>query len=208
VEPIVRLAKTRFTEMFFQTNHLDLADFHRWAFLPGMRFGSMAKWWGDFGPRDFPHEGVDLCLYEDRRGEVRRLDETTRIPVMGDGVVRAIFKDYLGQAVIIEHEDTQGGGGKCLSVYAHTRPRNGLRPGQAVRQGDVIATIADTRRSKARIFPHLHLSLSKPASDLIYENFVWNIMRDPGRITLVDPMGVIVGRWRELEHGYKGYIGR
>jgi hypothetical protein len=58
----------------------------------------------------------------------------------------------------------------------------------------VIATIADTRRSKARILPHLHLPLSRPSPDLIYENFVWDIMRDPERVTLMDPMGVIKGR--------------
>jgi len=203
----VRLVKNRFTEVVLRANRLDPDDFQRWAFLPGMRFGSMAKWWGDFGQRDFPHEGVDLCLYEDRSGEVCRFDETARIPVMADGTVRAIFKDYLGQAVIVEHGSAADGDGKCLSVYAHTRPRDDLRPGAGVGAGEVIATIADTRRSKVRILPHLHLSLSRPSADLIYENFVWNIMRDPERITLLDPMRVINGPWRELDHGYRDRLG-
>jgi len=200
----VLLTKNRFTEVFLRANRLDPADFQHWAFLPGMRFGSMAKWWGDCGQRDFPHEGVDLCLYEDRRGEVRRLDETTHIPVMAAGTVQAIFKDYLGQAVIVEHgsaADREGADreSRYLSVYAHTRPRNDLRPGDVIGAGEVIATIADTRRSKAKILPHLHLSLSIPAPDLVYENFVWNIMRDPDRVTLTDPMYFIDGPWRALD---------
>ncbi|MEE4111525.1 MAG: M23 family metallopeptidase [Desulfobacteraceae bacterium] len=194
----MNLAKNRFAEMLVEANRIEAAAFKGWAFCPGMVFGSMDKWWGDHGQRDFPHEGVDFCLYEDRSGQVHRLDEKTRIPVMADGVVRAMFKDYLGQAVIVEHEDLQGGG-LYLSVYAHTRPREGLRPGNAVRAGDIIATVADTRHSKAKILPHLHLSIGHPSPDLAYENFVWNIMRDPGRVTLLNPMDAIDGPWRTLD---------
>jgi len=194
----VKLANTRFTEMLIQANALDPQDFKCWDFCPGMLFGSMDKWWGDHGQRDFPHEGVDLCLYEDPHGQRLRLDAKTRIPVMADGVVRAMFKDYLGQAVIIEHDDFQGGEGGWLSVYAHTEPRKDLRCGTAVRAGDIIAAMADTRRSKAKILPHLHLSLGRPSPDLVYENFVWNIMRDSGRVVLMDPMEAIDGPWQVL----------
>jgi murein DD-endopeptidase MepM/ murein hydrolase activator NlpD len=89
--------------------------------------------------------------------------------------------------------------GSYLSIYAHTRPREGLRRGHAVRAGDIIATIADTRHSKAKILPHLHLSIGRPSPDLVYENFVWNIMRDPGRVTLLNPMDAIDGPWRTFD---------
>ena len=191
------LAKNRFTEMLVEANRIQTEKFKCWAFCPGMQFNSPHKWWGDRGPRDFPHEGVDFCLYADRSGQVHRLDEKTRIPVVADGVVRAMFKDYLGQAVIVEHDDVQGGG-TYLSIYAHTLPQEDLRCGNAVRAGDIIATIADTRHSKAKILPHLHLSIGRPSPDLAYENFVWNIMRDPDRVTLLNPMDVIDGPWREL----------
>jgi murein DD-endopeptidase MepM/ murein hydrolase activator NlpD len=193
----VDFAKNRFTEMLVEANRIQTENFKRWAFCPGMQFNSPHKWWGDHGQRDFPHEGVDFCLYEDRSGQVHRLDEKTRIPVMADGVVRAMFKDYLGQAVIVEHDDVQGGG-TYLSIYAHTLPQEDLRCGHAVRAGDIIATIADTRHSKAKILPHLHLTLGRPAPELIYENFVWNIMRDPDRVTLLNPMDAIDGPWRVL----------
>jgi murein DD-endopeptidase MepM/ murein hydrolase activator NlpD len=110
-----------------------------------------------------------------------------------------MFKDYLGQAVIIEHEAVQSKNGTYLSAYAHTQPRGELRPGAVVREGEIIATIADTRRSKAKILPHLHLSLGYPSPDLVYENFVWNIMRDPDRIALMDPMDAVDSPCRVLD---------
>jgi len=194
----VDLVKNRFTEMLLDANRIAAAAFKCWVFRPGMQFNSPRKWWGDCGPRDFPHEGVDFCLYEDCSGQVHRLDGKTRIPVMADGVFRAMFKDYLGQALIVEHDDLKGGG-PYLSIYAHTRPREGLRRGHAVRAGDIIATIADTRHSKAKILPHLHLSIGRPSPDLAYENFVWNILRDPDRVTLLDPMDIIDGLWRTFD---------
>jgi hypothetical protein len=94
----VALVKNRFAEMLVDANRIEAATFKCWVFRPGMQFNSPHKWWGDRGPRDFPHEGVDFCLYEDRSGQMHRLDEKTRIPVMAGGVVRAVFRDYLGQA--------------------------------------------------------------------------------------------------------------
>ena len=159
----VSLKKTRFTEMLIEANGLDPDDFQSWLFCPGMRFDSPDKWWGDLGRRDFPHEGIDFCLYRDGSGRVRRLDHDTRIPVMHDGVVRSVFADYLGQAVVIEHEKTQTEIGTLISIYAHTRPLNHIKPGVFAKQGDIIATIADTSRSKAKILPHLHVTLGHPS---------------------------------------------
>jgi len=194
----VDFSKNQFAKMLVDANRIQTKQFKCWVFYPGMVFGSTDKWWGDYGQRDFPHEGVDFCLYEDRSGQLHRLDEKTRIPVMADGVVRAMFKDYLGQAVIVEHDDVQSDKVTYISVYAHTQPREDLSLGKSVRAGDIIATIADTRHSKANILPHLHLSIGRPSLDLVYENFVWNIMRDPGRVALLDPMDVIDGPWRVL----------
>ncbi len=177
--------------MLIEANGLDPQDFHSWVFCPGMLFHSPDKWWGDHGRRDFPHEGIDFCLYKDLSGQMRRFDQKTRIPVMHDGLVRALFPDYLGQAVIIEHENAQSGNGNYLSVYAHTKPKKGIQPGVIVKQGDIIATIADTSRSKAKIPPHLHYTLGLPSPDLVYEPFVWNDMRDPDLVTLLNPQRVI-----------------
>ena len=201
------LRKTRFTRMMIQVNNLNPANFESWAFCQGMLFGSPDKWWGDHGLRDFPHEGIDFCLYSDRSGQIRRLNEQTRIPVMHDGVVQAMFTDYLGQAIVIEHEYGHHPNGKFLSVYAHTNPQDGIRPGVTVNEGDIIATIADTKHSKAKILPHLHFSLGLPSPALRYDPFVWDIMRDADRITLLNPFDAIDWHCRKLDSENSGCLG-
>ncbi len=193
------LQKRRFTEMLIVENGLESAGFDCWAFCRGMLFDSPDKWWGDYGLRDFPHEGIDLCTYADRSRVIQRLDKKTRIPVMHDGIVRATFKDYLGRAVIIEHVNPANQPGKFLSVYAHTKPLPGIEVGTSLHEGDVIATIADTSHSKAKILPHLHFSLGIPANNLSYEGFVWNVMRDPEMVILLDPLVVLDRPHHELK---------
>jgi hypothetical protein len=197
------LSKTRFTEMMVEANRFDSNDFAHWLFSPEMLFNSPDKWWGDHGGRDFPHEGVDFCLYQGPSGKIKRLGPKTRIAVMHDGVVRAIFADYLGRALVIEHAQGPDPQRRWLSVYAHTTPLETIKPGLFVKKGTVIATIADTSHSKAGILPHLHISLGLPAAHLSYDRFVWNRMRDPGLVTLLDPMAIVEGRYRLLENGWR-----
>jgi len=180
-----------FTQMVLKANPSIRADFHSWMFHVGMLFDAPEKWWGGFGQRDFPHEGVDFCCFRDRSNHRHKLGTQTQIPVMFDGIVRAMFKDYLGQAIVVEHDISVSRGtskGGLLTVYAHTRPVHGLAPDTQLNQGDIIATIASTHQSKANILPHLHLSVAIPAPGISFDSFVWNIMRDPARMILLNPM--------------------
>ena len=154
--------------MLIEENGLDRNGFDSWLFCPGMLFNSPQKWWGDHGRRDYPHEGIDLCLYRDHSHRIRRLDEHTRIPVMHNGVVKAMFKDYLGTTVVIEHENSVNDTGVFISLYAHTNPRSDIAVGVIVKEGDIIATFGDTRNSKSRIIPHLHFSLGEPSDSFSY----------------------------------------
>ena len=158
----VSITKSRFTEMLIEENALDQSGFENWIFCNGMLFNSPDKWWGDHGLRDYPHEGVDLCLYKDRSGKIRRIDEKTRIPVIQSGMIKAIFKDYLGQAIVIEHERMGSNRGRFLSFYAHTTPHASLKVGMMVKAGDIIATLADTSHSKARIIACLLYTSPSP----------------------------------------------
>ena len=180
--------KTRFTQMLIDANRFVPQQFDAWVFQAGMLFASPDKWWGDFGRRDFPHEGLDFALYQDGAGKIRSLDQGTRIPAMFAGVVRSIFSDYLGHAIVVEHAVVEAGGTRRISIYAHIVPLTGVRPGAIIDAGDVIATIADTSRSKAAIRPHLHYTLVQSSGAVVYEQFVWNCMRDPGRVHLLDPL--------------------
>lgn len=177
--------------MLIKENALDQSGFERWIFCHGMLFNSPDKWWGDHGLRDYPHEGIDLCLYKDQVNSIRRINEKTRIPVMQDGVVKAMFKDYLGKSLIIEHVHSGNDTIRFISFYAHTNPRPEIKDGVVVKEGDVIATLADTSNSKSNIIPHLHLSLGLPSKSFSYDGFVWNTIRKPEMITLLDPLAII-----------------
>jgi len=195
------LPKSRFTEMLTEENALDQRGFESWLFCHGMLFDSPDKWWGDHGRRDFPHEGIDLCLYRDRSSKICRLDEKTRIPVMHDGVIKAVIKDFLGQAIIIEHGNFDSDAGGFISFYANIKPHVDIETGTILKAGDIIATLADTSHSKANIIPHLHFSLGRLAKSFSYDRFVWNIIREPDKIILFDPLPVIDWSYRALDAG-------
>jgi hypothetical protein len=68
-----------------------------------------------------------------------------------------------------------------------------------VEEGDIIATLADTSHSKAQIIPHLHLSLGSPAKSFSFDGFVWNTIRKPEEIILLDPLSVIDWPYQVLD---------
>ena len=197
----ISLKKARFTEMLIEENALDQSGFECWVFCQGMLFNSLDKWWGDHGQRDYPHEGIDLCLYKDRSQKIHRFDEKTRIPVMHDGVIKAMFKDFLGKTVIIEHENSGSSTARFMSMYAHTKPSSDIDVGVIVKAGDIIATLGDTGNSKSNIIPHLHFSLGLPSKTFSYDGFVWNTIRNPEMIRLLDPLAVIDWPYQALDAG-------
>lgn len=181
-----------FAAMLSAANHpLRKNGFKRWLFYPGMAFGTTQKWWGDFGTRDFPHEGVDFCIYEGTDGQAFHFEVNSTIPVIDDGIVRAVFKDYLGHAIIVEHDPWPGSEQTLLSIYAHTDPLPTVELGLSVDKGSIIATTANTHTAKAKISSHLHFSLGLASPDLSYENFYWNLIREPANATLLDPLAVM-----------------
>jgi murein DD-endopeptidase MepM/ murein hydrolase activator NlpD len=181
----------RFSDLLCALNKPSLDDFHSWVFQPGMLFNAPNKWWGDRAQRDFPHEGVDFCLYKTLSGKTLQLSHHTNIPVIHDGIVKHIFPDYLGQAVIVEHDTLKSEKTTTISIYAHAIPMKQLHAGVCVKLGDVIATIADTRQSKTPIFPHLHYTLGMASTDIRYKGFAWNNMRDHDFVELLDPFDTI-----------------
>jgi murein DD-endopeptidase MepM/ murein hydrolase activator NlpD len=186
------LSKTRFTEFLVQENSLDECGFVEWIFYPGMLFNELEKWWGDKkGKRDRPHEGLDLFLYRDQRDRILHLDKKTRVPVMYDGVVVSILNDFLGKSLIMEHGFADGDNRKFCTIYGHTNPYDGIHVGRVVRQGDVIATLADAGKSKAGISTHLHISVGWIFKSISYDRLDWETIGAPDAMTLLDPLNVI-----------------
>ena len=185
------LRNTRFTEFLIQKNALDKGGFKEWVFCPGMLFNSTDKWWGDQGKRDKPHEGLDLCLYKDRKDTILRLGEKAKVPAIYDGRVVRIVDDFLGKSVIVEHLFSVTDNDRLCTIYGHTIPEDHLRVGNIVKEGDVIATLADSTRSKTNIFPHLHISLGWASKAISYDRLDWENIGATNTLTLLDPLKVI-----------------
>ena len=193
------LSKTRFTEHLIQENTLDGNGFEEWIFYPGMLFNAPDKWWGNQGKRDKPHEGLDLCLYRDLPGKIRRLDEKTKIPVIYDGIVVGIVDDFLGKSVIIEHGLTDSDNHRFCTIYGHLNPHKGLHVGRIVKEGDIIATLADSNNSKVKTLSHLHISLGWTSKFISYDKLDWKTIGAPNTLTLMDPLYVIGWHYRVLK---------
>lgn len=193
-----RIEKSHFTQLLVRENGLDRVGFNSWAFYPGMLFRAPDKWWGDRGKRDNPHEGLDLCLYRGRLGKVFRLDEKTRVSVMYDGVIAGIIADFLGKSIIVEHRFPDCDGLTFLTIYGHTAPGDDLRTGTIVKEGDIIATLADANKSNADVPPHLHVSLGLAQQVLPYDDLDWKKINDPNILAMADPLDVIDGQYSVL----------
>ena len=177
---------------------LDLPGVEEWLFCPGMLFQATSKWWEDRGRRRRPHEGLDLLLYRDQHGRVLHLNETTRIPVMSDGVVVGIIHDLLGKSVIVEHPVPDKDNERSYTIYGHTRPQNGIRAGTAVSRGDAIATVASPGRSAFPMAPHLHISIAWAPEPISHDRLNWDTIGASEMLTLLDPLSLIDWRYRIL----------
>ena len=188
---------SRFTEFILRENGLDRHGFQAWAFLPGMLFKAGDKWWGDRGKRTLPHEGLDFFLFNNGWGRVLRLGEGTRIPAMYGGTVVAIIDHFLGKSIVLEHRFPELGG-PLLTIYGHTVVGEVLQLNSAVGAGEIIGTLADSRRSKAHAHPHLHVSLARPSEGTTYDSLGWRYLNDPRFFTMIDPLDVIEGPYLVL----------
>jgi len=150
-----------------------------------MLFGTRKSWWGSRKARPLPHEGVDICRYRSEAGQPGSLRPGARIPVVRDGAVWAITDDdFIGRSVYVRHE---GGHGVFFTVYAHVSPRPGLTEGDALAQGEVLATLADPALRNLRICAHLHFSLLTFSDRLPRENLRWATMGSGEEVRFLDP---------------------
>jgi len=110
---------------------------------------------------------------------------------MYDGEVVSILNDFLGKAVIMEHGFAAKDNRKFCTIYGHTNPHDGIHVGRVVKQGDIIATLADAGRSKTGISTHLHISAGWIFKSISYDRIDWETIGAPNTMTLLDPLNVI-----------------
>jgi len=184
------LPVTVFCENLVQHNNLSAQGFAQWAFYPGMLFNAQDKWWGDGGRRASPHEGIDICLYRDSSGAIQFIPKAARIPVIYEGQVKRILDDYLGSTLYVAHEIYDSRGNQCYTIYGHVAPGAGIAPGDSIRDGEIVAAIADTEDRKINILPHVHISVAWIPESFPSEQLNWSMLNQASVITLLNPLDV------------------
>jgi hypothetical protein len=178
-------------EFMLEHNRPRMNGFKGWVFHPGMLFQAREKWWGDQGLRAVPHEGLDMYSFEEALGRVQTVDQQTLIPAAFAGQVVKIDRDFLGKSIYISHAIYTDDGRQLLSAVGHTIPREGLKTGQQVAAGEIIAAVARFLGKQSNLPPHVHLTFAWVPKDFRVDQLTWNNLgHDPG-ITLIDPLTVI-----------------
>ena len=154
------LPASRFCELVVKYNNLSEQGFVQWAFYPGMLFQSMERWWDNGGCRDKPHEGIDLCLYNDQSGSTRGLDKAARIPGMYRGCVKNIIDDYIGKTVFMAHDIYNDTEKQLYSIYGHVELLGRIERGVILEEGEIVGSIAGTEDKRFKILPHVHISVA------------------------------------------------
>ncbi|MCJ7819339.1 MAG: M23 family metallopeptidase [Syntrophales bacterium] len=182
---------SQFMEFMLEHNRPRMDGFQGWVFHPGMLFQALGKWWGDQGPRAVPHEGLDLYSFEAAGGGVKTVDHRTQIPAAFAGRVVKIHRDFLGKSIYISHAIYTAGGRQLLSAVGHTIPRDGLKIGQQVAAGEIIAVVAGFPGKKTNLPPHVHLTFAWVPEDFRVDQLTWNNLGHDAGIRLIDPLTVI-----------------
>ena len=185
------MEKSKFFDYLLASNGPAMAGFKNWLFQPGMAFNSGETWWGEKQPRPSPHEGIDLCCFEDAGGRINRVDQHIQVPATFAGEIIKIDRDFLGKSIFLAHAIRAADGRRLCTAYGHTRPWANLKVGDRVAAGEIIAAIAASPGKKNRVPPHLHLTLAWIPVSIASARLAWqNLGRDPA-ITLLDPLSVL-----------------
>lgn len=171
-----------------RANGLEARGSIGWHVEPAMRFGAASTWWAGRGPRPRPHEGLDLAFYQGRDQALHRLGVETRVPAMYDGVVVRLCDDFIGRSVMMEHRFSEQPGW-FYTLYGHTRPRESLSAGQAVRAGQIVARLAPVNRPRSTVLPHLHISVGWSPDPVAPERLEWDAL--PDVLCLLDPLPLL-----------------
>jgi murein DD-endopeptidase MepM/ murein hydrolase activator NlpD len=174
-------------------NGLDKTGFSGWVFHSSMLFQAHEKWWGDRTARNRLHEGLDFCFFRDLHGALVHLRGNTRIPVMYGGVVVKIMDDFLGKSVVVKHRQINRGN-HLFTIYGHMVPAQDLFVGQVLEEGDVMGALADNRKPKGGVLPHLHVSVFRASTTPSYEGLDWKSIHTFG-LQMLDPLDILDGEY-------------
>lgn len=94
----------------------------------------------------YVHTGVDFVA-----------DAGTQVMAVEDGVVESVYKEdvLLGTQIVVRHAEG------LKSVYRFVNEVEGLKVGDKVEKGDVIATVAEANGNEYKDGAHLHFTIEK-----------------------------------------------
>lgn len=167
---VTTMLKSDFTQNIIALNQLNLLAFRAWSLKPGMGFGDRNKWWGVGKNRPTPHEGLDLKAFRDEKNQEIQLTPTTIVVPLFKGILINIIDDFLGQTVIISHDQVNQEGAVLHGFYAHLSPNPTLRAGSILSETTGLGTIA---AEKNQCPAHLHISTAWIAKDFQLKKFSW-----------------------------------
>ncbi len=167
---------------------LDKAEYF---FHPGMLFDSRQKWWGDFGERHAPHEGIDICFYSPSQDKTHPLPPETVVPALSSGRVLAVIDDFLGRTVCVSHDRPTQETIRLLSIYAHITPLSDIEAGLVLDAGQIIGRINRSLRLPPGMLPHLHLSVGVLDPQTDADSLSWPRLNKRQGIRLLDPLEYI-----------------
>ncbi len=181
---IMPARRSCFCRRLAAVNHL---AFREWIFTPGMLFGSSDTWWGSRTARNTPHEGLDLYAYRSSSGSSLTLEPGTLVPLLYDGQIVRIVDDFLGSTVFVRHPGHEENSREFYSMYGHVRQEKVLSQGMHISEGEVICSIASSRKKTSTVPPHLHLSVALVSKTVSPERLDWN-NTGTAEIVFFDPM--------------------
>ena len=173
------MKKSRFSKCLVKSNNLDKQGFYEWCFSSGMLFNDLDKWWDPKSLRVKHHEGVDFQFFKDKEGRNHCLKTETAVPVMFDGEVVQICNDFLGKSIFCKHDIHDKNNRRLHTIYAHTVPHNDVKIGNSLKEGDLIATLADTNGKRSKISHHRHVSTAWITETIDYETLSWDTICSP-----------------------------
>ncbi len=174
-----------FQDRFLALNRAD--GFKTWTFYRGMLFLSHEKWWGSGGPRSTPHEGIDLCFYSDQEDEHFTVKAGMKVPSPYSGSVVKIVPDFIAQSVFLRHGEIAKAGAHLFTMFGHVDPEPGLQLRSDIKDGRVLATIADASTRHNSVPSHLHISQAWIDDSMPLDAITWERIMDK-RIALIDPL--------------------
>lgn len=176
----------KYLNLLAQVN--ELGEQVEWFFYPGMLQDAPVSWWNGFKLRNTLHEGIDICFYRSYVEKNITIRSDLNVPAMGDGQILNLCSDFLGQSIVIEHDQYKHLNNRLLFVYSHLSLMQGVMKGACLAKGEIMAQIADTRFKRSKVSGHLHLSCIEISRKISFDQLDWNLFPQRDMVTLINPI--------------------